>query len=203
MTTAATAVRLLVQLDLVVRCERGEQRVSARHAWCGTEVHTATSDPAGLRTASVDVVDWQRELAAVCRVDASSTSPPPAPHLEIPWDLVVGTGAALRRHRPDLYDVLVARADGWVRIGGRPLGPAATHDQVQRVHHGVVGRLRCTGTAPASRRVGLVSWLLYADGWRALTPYADPTNGGRAMVRLEPRSPGDLAHDVACWAVAR
>jgi hypothetical protein len=51
------------------------------------------------------------------------------------------------------------------------------------------------------RRLGWVSWLLYADGWRALTPYAGSGAGGirRAMVRIEPRRPIDLGLDVARW----
>jgi hypothetical protein len=199
------ALRLLVDLDVVVRRDHGEERLGARHAWCGTVVHAvSTSGAAEVETAAFDVADWQEELAGICRVAVSPpTCPSPIPDLEIPWDLVLGTGAALGRHRPDLYDVLVARAGGAVTAAGRPLGLAAVHAQVLRLHHAVIGRLRCTGTVPSSRRVGWVSWLLYADGWRALTPYAGAGTGeARPMVRLERRSPGDLAHDVARWATA-
>jgi hypothetical protein len=200
-----TTVRLLVDVDVVVRRDHGEERLRARHAWCGNIVHAvSTSGAAEVETAAFDVADWQEELAGICRVPASpAICPPPAPDLEIPWELVVGTGDALGRHRPDLYDVLVARAEGAVSAAGRPLDLAAVHAQVLRLHHAVVGRLRCTGSVPSSRRVGWVSWLRYADGWRALTPYAgDATGVARPMVRLEARSPGDLAHDVARWATA-
>jgi hypothetical protein len=201
-TDAAThAVSLLVDVDVVARREHGEERVRTRHALCGTVVHAV----AGSESTTFDVADWQVRLAEVCQVtDPPATDAAPAPDLEVPWDLVLGTGAALDRHRPDLYDVLVARADGSVRAAGRPLGPAAAHTEVLRLHRTVVGRLRCTGTLPSSRRVGWVSWLLYADGWRALTPYAGDVGGHvRPMVRLERRRPADLAYDVARWAVAR
>ena len=200
------SVRLLVDVDVVVRRDHGEERLRRRHALCGTAVHAvASTGSAGVDSSSFAVADWQQQLAGTCRVAAAPSSyAPPAPDLELPWDLVLGTGAALARHRPDLYDVLVARAAGCVTAAGRPLGVAAVHAQMRRLHH-AVGRLRCTGTVPSSRRVGWVSWLLYADGWRALTPYSGAASDGgrRPMVRLEPRTPDDLAYDVARWAVAR
>jgi hypothetical protein len=207
MTTATGTMRLLVDVDVVVRRDHGEERVRARHAWYGSSVHAVSASGAEVESAVFDVAHWQEQLARTCRVAAPpSTSPPPGSGLEVPWDLVIGTGAALARHRPDLYEVLVARADGSVTADGRRLGQAAVHTQMLRLHRAVVGRLRCTGTVASARRVGWVSWLLYPDGWRALTPYAgDPVagaDGARPMVRLERRSPDDLAHDVARWGVA-
>jgi hypothetical protein len=67
---------------------------------------------------------------------------------------------------------------------------------VRQWHRATLGRLRVVGVLP-SRRVGRVSWLLVADGWRALTPYLA---GGTAMLRLERRRPEDLPVDVARWA---
>jgi len=207
MTTDLGTARLVVDVDVVVLRDDGEERFRARHAWCGTDVHVVSSSaPAStVGTSTFDVADWQAELAGACRVTAPcSTSPGPAPGLEVPWDLVLGTGSALRHHRADLYDVLVARADGAVAASGRPLGTDAVHTQIRRLHHAVVGRLRCVGTVPSTRRVGWVSWLLYPDGWLALTPYVGAVGeGSRVMVRLEPRRPDDLAHEVARWAVAR
>lgn len=185
--------RLVVDVDVVVRREPDEERRHVRHALSGTMVRAGT--------ATFDVTEWQEALADICAVTARpSTSPAPMPELELPWDLVLGTGAALDRHRFDLYDVLVARDVGSVSAGGRPLALAAIHTQLRRLHRSVLGRLRCVGTDRAARRVGWVSWLLYDDGWRALTPYAA---GGRPMVRLEPREPADLGRDVAGWAVPR
>jgi hypothetical protein len=82
---------------------------------------------------------------------------------------------------------------------------AATHEQLRRLHHGVLARLRAVGSGSrrGRRRVGWTSWLLFGDGWRELTPYAARSPGGvrRAMVRVEPRRPADLAAQVARWAV--
>jgi hypothetical protein len=49
------------------------------------------------------------------------------------------------------------------------------------------GRLRAT--VAGRRAVGLLSWVLYADGWRELTPYVDR---GVPMVRVRAVAPGDL-----------
>lgn len=193
---------LLVDLDLVVRRTAGEARLRLRHALRGSTVHAlATTGTPEVEVARFDVSDWQAELARACLVTVPAQAPrAPAPGLALPWDVLVGTGAALDL-RPDLYAVLVARAAGSVTVDGRVVTPTAARAQVARLHRCVVGRLRCTGTVPGRRRVGWVSWLLFADGWRALAPYtAAAPDGPRAMVRLEPRAPGDLAHDVARWA---
>ena len=54
------------------------------------------------------------------------------------------------------------------------------------------GRLRVTVAGP--RGVGWVSWVLYADGWRELTPYAER---GVPMVHVRAVTPGVLGHRVA------
>ncbi len=183
------AADLLVDLDLAVRRDRWVDRFRARHILRGRTVTLVTAD-GGVEVRTVDVRDWRSELARACRVTAPDDAPtPPRSDLELPWDLVVGTGAALATHRQDLYAELLARADDSVR------------DQLGRLHDATVGRLRAVGTVPGRRRIGWVAWVLYADGWRALTPY--PAAGlacSRPMVRLERRRPDDLAHDVACWA---
>jgi hypothetical protein len=102
---------------------------------------------------------------------------------------VLGTGAARSAHREDLYAELLGRAAPGAREG------------VERLHVATCGRLRAVGTAPGGRRVGWLAWVLFADGWHALTPCVagTPASPG-AMVRIERREPDDLAHDVARWA---
>jgi hypothetical protein len=182
-------VDLLVDVDVAVRRGSSVTRVRARHILRGRTVTLVTAD-GEVRRRTVDVREWRSELASACRVVAPDPAPTPPPTgLELPWDLVVGTGAALTAHRQDLYGELLARADDSVR------------DELGRLHRAALGRLRAVGTAPGRRRIGCVAWVLYADGWRAFTPYlgADMT-GSRAMVRLERRRPEDLAHEVARWA---
>lgn len=197
-----TTVDLVVDLDLAVRPGPGETRLHARHVLCGTTVHTRVTVGAGqVEVGRCDVSDWQALLARTCRVVVPEAPPGPPDVLTLPWDLLVATGAAIAQHRPDAYDELVARAEGLVTLSGLPLTTAAAHEQLRRVHQVVVGRLRVVGTVPRRRRIGWLSWVLFGDGWRALTPYVAKTRQGlRPMVRLEPRSPEDLARAPARWA---
>jgi hypothetical protein len=180
---------LLVTVDLAVRRGRATDRTRVQHALWGDVVETVAA-VGHVPVRHLDVHEWPGELGRLCRVAVPADAPrPPADGPDLPWDLVVGTGAALAQHRPDLYDELLARADDRVRM------------QVGRLHRATVGRLRSVAGLPHSRRVGWISWLLFADGWRALTPYLDRGPGGSCpMVRLERRWADDLARDVARWA---
>jgi hypothetical protein len=200
---------VVIDLDLAVRRGAGAAvRLHARHGLRdGRVVAVSTVLNGEVEVARFDVARWQRELARSVLVAPPDGCPtPPARVLDVPWDLLVGSGAALARRRPELYDVLVSRAVGSVRGDGVLLGAADCHEQIRRLHHSAAGRLRVVGSGPSprGRRVGWVSWLLFEDGWRALTPYAGPVAGGSrlAMVRVEPRDPRDLGLDVARWVAA-
>ncbi len=205
-----SAGELLLDLDLAVRRWPGATaRLQARHGLRdGIVTAVSTALTGEVEVARFDVLHWQPELArSVLVVPPDSSPAPPARTLELPWDLLLGTGAALARHRPELYDVLVARAVGSVRAGAEVLDAAGCREQLRLVHHSATGRLRVIGAgrAPGGRnRIGWVSWLWFADGWRALTPYAgsEASGAGRAMVRIEPRRPSDLGLDVARWMTA-
>ncbi len=194
---------LLVTVDLAVRRGPGRlARLRARHGVRAERVTAVSTALSGVvEIARLDLHDWQAELARAVTVTPSGADlPPPAPELLLPWDLLVGTGAARARHRPEVYDVLVARAVGSCRAGDRALDLAGCHDQLRRLH-AATGRMRAVGVGPGGSRsrVGWVSWLLVADGWRALTP---TVCDHRAMVRVEPRRPTDLAIDAARWLAA-
>ena len=113
---------------------------------------------------------------------------PPEPEVEVPLDVLLGAGEALRTRRPDVLDELVRRA--------APADPTALREQLVRLHSAVVGRLLAVVAARDrdTARAGWVSWLLFADGWRALTPVR--RHGGPA-VRLTPARPIDLGRQVA------
>jgi hypothetical protein len=201
-----TTVR--VDLDLAL-CEGSEgSRLHVCYALHeGRVAALAASGSAPVELRVFDISGWQSELESRLVVPASSQAPtPPARTVELPWDLLVGTGQALARRRPGAYDELVAREPGTVRADGVMLDLAAAHEQLRRLHHGVLARLQavCSGIRSGRRRIGWTSWLLYADGWRELTPYVGrmPDGAGRSMVRVEPRRPTDLAAQVARWAVA-
>jgi hypothetical protein len=180
---------LVVVLDLAVRRGSATSRVRACHSLQGRQVHVLRVTGDDVTRDSIDVRDWHAELGRVCRVPVRTDAPPPPEaRLDLPWDLVVGTGVARSRHRPDLAAALLARLDAPLR------------GQVDQLLVSAVGRLRAVGMHPSRRRIGVVSWLLFADGWRALTPHLGAgVNGPRAMLRLEPRAPEDLGREVARW----
>lgn len=187
--TADLRVDLRVDLDLVVRAGASELRLHARHELCDSTVRLVATAGGKVSAARFGVDDWRAQLARSCRVRIPDDAPgPPADRVGLPWDLVVGTGAALAVQRRDLYDELVARAD------------VGLHESLGRLHRSA-GRLRAVGTVPLRTRIGWVAWVLFADGWHALTPYVDRGPGGpRRMIRLEHRSPEDLTREVVRWA---
>ncbi len=188
-----SAADLVVDLELAVRRGRTVEHRRARHALRGHSVHVLESHQGGVRARWVDVGAWPGELADACRVSApDDRATPPDDGALIPWDLVVGGGAALAADRPDLYAELTAQTDDGAR------------DQLGRLHRATLGRLRAVGLVPGRRRIGWVSWVLVPGGWCSLTPcHSDRRDRARAMVRLERRSPDDLARDVARWAATR
>ena len=188
-----SSVDLVVDLDLAVRRDASTVRLRSRHVQRDGRVHASLSDGDGVSLRTLDLREWRSELARLCRMTSAVDSPSaPESGVELPWELVVGTGRALRAGRPDVYAELLGRA------------PTPVRDEVALLHR-TTGRLRAVGTLPTQRRVGWVSWLLFADGWRALTPRLATDQGVAVpMVRLERRQPEDLGRDVARWAsVAR
>jgi hypothetical protein len=183
-----TDLRVDLDLDLALRHGPYAARLHARHELRGSTVHATATAGGEVEDRRFGVRLWRSELARACRVTIPDDAPaPPSDGPALPWDLVVGTGAALAARRPDLYDVLVAATD------------PAQREALRRLHR-AVGRLRVVGTLPARTRIGWVTWVLHADGWRALTPYVERgAAGSRAMLRLERRRPEDLALEVARW----
>jgi hypothetical protein len=200
-----TALR--VDLDLATTDASASARLHAGYALSGSRVAAVVVHETGpVEVLSLEVGQWQGELEGRLQLPVPARVPPaPSGVLELPWDLLVGTGAALSGRRCEVYDELVAREAGALRADGTVLDPAATHDQLRRLHHGVLARLQAvgSGTRRGRWRVGWTSWLLFGDGWRELVPYAgrSPLGCRRAMVRVEPRRPADLAALVARWAV--
>jgi hypothetical protein len=177
---------IVVTLDLALTRGGTTSWSRAVHVPHGSVVDIAVAGDDRVSTRRISVRRWAAELTETCRCVAHDRPAyPPDDSPDLPWELVVASGAALADRRAGLYAELLGRLD-----------PAA-RAQLDRLHRGTVGRLRASGTA--GRRVGRLSWVLVADGWRALTPYAV---GGSAMVRLERRRPEDLARQVARW-VAR
>lgn len=194
MTGGVGTPDLLVHIEVAVRRDRAVEHRRAVHSLRGRSVHLRESVGRHLRSRTIDVLAWRSELARLCtEVVPVDDEPSPGDGVLLPWNLVIGGGAAIAAGRPDLYAELVGRVDPPVR------------EEMDRLHRATRGRLRAVATMPARHRLGWVAWVLLTDGWRALTPSTapDPTagpGGVRAMVRLDRRDPADLSHAVARWA---
>lgn len=180
----------------------GVGQLSAWHRLAGSRVTTVSSSAAGCELAWFDARWWAPSLAALVaepagHVTASAgATTGPMPGLLVPLELLPALGEARRSGREDLVDELVARAPGPVSRDhpGHVLPEADARAQLRLVGGGVSGRLRAVVAGPATRTIGLVSWVLVADGWRELTPVR---SGTVPLVRLDPVPPEALAARVA------
>lgn len=135
---------------------------------------------------------WHAELArAVTVAPTRAGGEPPTGVIDLPHELLLGGGEAIRLGREDVLAELVRRHTGDVVCAG------VVAEQVRLLHTSSVGRMRTVvsgiGTSGA-RKTGWVSWSLFPDGWRALTPYV---REAKAMVRVHPVGPLRLGIEVA------
>jgi hypothetical protein len=166
----------------------GWARLRCRHGLRGDRVASAAWAGGEVEVAAYAVEHWQTELARAATVPSSPEGPaPPDDRLDVPLEVLLGAGEAVHSRRGDVLDELVRRADAE--------DPAALRDQLVRLHTASTGRLLATVATRESgkARVGSVSWLLYADGWRSLTPVR---RAGRPVVHLAPATPMDLGAQV-------
>jgi len=195
---------VLVDVDVSVRRPDSPAGFVHLHSWqrrrCGRVASLSTAGGRLLELGWHDDDLWQVELARAVTVRTpSAPAPPPAAVVDLPHELLLGSGAALRLHREDVLADLERRHAGGVHVDDDPvpLGPAATDAQVRRLHAAAVGRMRTVvagvGTRGA-RRVGWVTWLLFPDGWRALAPHV---RDGQPRVRVQPVVPLRLGAEVA------
>jgi len=180
-------------VDVSVR--RGERhpgwvQVHSSQALRGDLVAAVTTAAARTEAALWPVEQWAVRLSRIADVPVPVAPPAPDREVEVPLDVLLGAGEALRTHRPDVLDELVRRAT--------PHDPATLREQLVRLHTAVVGRLLAVvaaqDTDARAARAGWVSWLLFGDGWRALTPVR---RNGRPAVELSPVRPADLGAQVA------
>jgi hypothetical protein len=167
----------------------GWARLRCRHALRGDRVASTAWAGGRVELAAFGVEHWQTELARAATVPSTTgATEPPDEWAEVPLDVLLGAGEAIRTGRPDVLDELVRRAGS--------TDPAGLRAQLVRLHTSVAGRLLATvarrsgGTA----RAGWTSWLLLGDQWRTLTP---ARHDGRPVVRLVPATPRRLGAEVA------
>ena len=166
----------------------GWVQVHSRQALRGDLVAAVTTTGARAEAALWPVDEWAARLSRIADVPVPAAPPPPDREVEVPLHVLLGTGEALRTHRPDVLDELVRRAT--------PNHPATLREQLVRLHTAVVGRLLVVVATKDARaaKAGWVSWLLFGDGWRSLTPVR--RDGGPVVV-LSPVRPVDLGSQVA------
>ena len=166
----------------------GWVQVHSNQALRGDVVAAVTRAGPRAEAALWPVEEWAARLAQIVDVPVPDAPDPPDAEVEVPFDVLLGAGEALRTHRPDVLDELVRRAAS--------RDPTRLHEQLVRLHTAVVGRLLAVvvaGGADAAR-AGWVSWLLFGDGWRSLTPVR---RNGQPVVVLAPVGPADLGPQVA------
>lgn len=198
----AGAIGLLATGDLVVEMDVsvGALRARSWHRQSGPAVATlSTMDGLVFELAWFGVDHWPRELARSAVLPQELPLEPSAVPADLcaPYDLVDAAGEALRTRRAELVDVLVAQRPDAVHAGGQQMDPLRAADALRAVHEETRGQLRVlTARVRASEipSVGVVSWLLLADGWHAVVPR---TEGGETLAVLTATTaeelPGSLA----------
>lgn len=205
------APSLAVELEMLITLRRGKMRVRSWHRnlddWV---VCLSTGDGTTFELSWLSADDWWLELGRAAHVDTTTLSPStdadPLPDVvETPWDLLLATGEAVQRRRFELLDEMASHYSGMTLTGGS-LDTLRTaddsdvrrwHEQLEsssrgRLHAAVMGRSR-----RGRPGVGIVEWVLFHDGWRALTAFQ---RDGWNMVRVERRSPVDLPRELAVRA---
>lgn len=186
------SAEVLCEVDVSVAqasARRGWVQVHSRQGLLGDRVAIASSAGGVVELAWLGAEHWQTELARAATVSVPNGAPtPPEDRVEVPLDVLLAAGEALRTRRSDVLDELATRAGSD--------DPSGLRDQLVRLHTAVVGRLLATVATrdDGTTRAGWVSWLLFGDGWRSLTPVR---RNNRPVVLLAPAVPLDLGRQVA------
>jgi hypothetical protein len=205
------APALAVELEMLVALRRGKVRVRSWHRnlddWV---VCLSTGDGMTFELSWLSADDWWLELGRAAYVDtaklSASTYDEALPDvIETPWDLLLATGEAVQRRRFELLDQMASDYAGMTLTGGS-LATLETADDsdVRRWHEQLEsssrGRLHAAVMGRSERGrpgAGIIEWVLFHDGWRALTPFK---RDGWNMVRIERKSPVDLPRELAVRA---
>ena len=176
-------------------------QVKAWHRQAGNAVATlATSDGLVFELAWFAADQWPGELARVADIpddiDLSGSAVPE--EIDLPFQLVDAIGEALRAGRADLVPVLMSQhGAGIVDGGAEPLDDNIAATAVAAIHTEGRGRLRVLAARvadEATTEVGLVSWVLLADGWHSLAPHQAEDD---SRLRVRRTHPADLAAELA------
>jgi hypothetical protein len=188
-----------VAVDLDVTVEG--VRARAWHRESGGAVATlATVDGIVFELAWLPSTAWAAELgrAAMLPADRSLRATTLPDLVDLPFELLDSAAEAVRSNRADLVPVLAARQSGRaVDADGHRIGDVELASMVAALVMDARGRLRALGadvSGDETRLVGVVSWVLLPDGWRALRPHRD---GDDHRVEVRRVTTDDLAADLA------
>jgi hypothetical protein len=191
---------IAVDLDVVI------DGVQARawHREAGGAVATlATVDGVVFELAWFPATSWAAELARAATLPHGQafhgTTLPDV--VDLPFELLDAAGEAVRSGRADLLPVLATRHSGSVVDGdGRTVDEVDLASMLSALVIDLRGRLRALGAGVSgdrTRLVGVVSWVLLADGWRALRPHRRSALDDEPRVEVRRVAADDLAHDLA------
>jgi hypothetical protein len=174
---------LAIDLDVAVAGDR----VKAWHRQrAGAVASLATTDGLVFELAWFPTGKWADEMArvAVLPEDHQISESGVPRDVELPYELVDAAVEAVRSHRADLLPVLASDRPELV-----PLLSALASEPTGRLRALVADVSTSTTTV-----VGVVSWVLLADGWRALRPRrAD----GADLLEVRYVQPRDLAAELS------
>lgn len=189
--------RLALEVDVVA----DHLQAKAWHRQSGQAVATlSTVDGIVFELAWFPTSSWPAELGRIAVLpEELAVRPSSVPdRADLPYELADAATEALRSSRSDLVDVLAGRHSGEVHDGaGSPLSEAEAGQALAALTNEARGRLRVLVADVSGEEtsvVGVVSWVLLADGWRALTPHRVD---GMARVDVRKVEPGDLTTDLA------
>lgn len=192
---------VLVEVDVSVRrsaAARGFAQVHSWHRLRGDKITTISTAGGVVELCWFADDRWQVELGRAVTLDPPETSlESPARVVCVPYELLLGSGEAIRLGREDVLAELLRRHAGHVRVNDRAISFAHVAEQVRLLHNSALGRMRTVVSGRDTlgpSRISWVSWSLFPDGWRALTPY---TRDGLALVRVHPVEPLHLGVEVA------
>ena len=176
-------------------------QVKAWHRQAGNAVATlATCDGLVFELAWFSADQWPGELARAADIpdDVRLTESAVPDEIDLPFHLVDAIGEALRASRSDLVPVLMSQHGERVINGqAEPLDDTVATTAVASIHTEGRGRLRVLAARVSDEEttdVGLVSWVLLADGWHSLTPHLADDD---SRLRVRRTTPADLATELA------
>lgn len=188
---------LALDLDVV----SGPVQAKAWHRQAADAVATlATVDGIVFELAWFPNAHWPSELARVAALpeDLELRESAVPDLVDLPYELVDAAIEAAASSRSDLLPVLAAQhAHAVLGADSRPLGESEVVTLLAALSDEARGRLRAMVADVSTETttvVGVVSWVLLSDGWRALVPHH---SDGTLRIAVRRVAAGDLAPNLA------